>query len=400
MEENFHGLQDKSNKMKVKPLCDVFGRCGGCKFQDIEYSAQIAIKRNDIYELLNRAGIFWSKEKLQIFFKNEYFYRSRMDFIFSENGCGLRERGKFYKIVNFDKCYIATDKINQILREVNVWFKNNIQKEEVFDVRKKTGVLRYCVVRAAVFTDDSLITFIINKDAEKEVIDQIIEKIKLFSMRTSVKSVLYGFVKHNTDISITDEFFVLKGKDFINEKLANIDYYYHSQGFFQNNPVLTLDIMFYLKSKIKDKYDLLLDMFGGVGTFGIFLFDYAKDVIVLDNNKYADIYARKNIEANKRLNMTFIKIDVLNVKKLLPLVKGKKSIFIIDPPRAGLHKKAIKFIIDTLPEKIFYISCNPVKFIEDFKYMEKKYRIADFALFDMFPQTPHIESVAELEIKR
>lgn len=400
MEENFHGLQDKSNKMKVTPLCDVFGRCGGCKFQDIEYSAQIAIKKNDIYELLNRAGIFWPKEKLQIFFKNEYYYRNRMDFIFSENGCGLREKGKFYKIVNFDKCYIATEKINQILGEVNVWFKNNIQKEEVFDIRKKTGVLRYCVVRAAVFTDDSLMTFILNKDAEKEITDQTIEKVKLFSRQTNVRNVLYGFVKHNTDVSITDEFFVLKGNEFTNEKLANMDYFYHSQGFFQSNPGLTLDIMFYIKSKIKDKYDLLLDMFGGVGTFGIFLFDYAKDIIIFDNNKYADIYARKNIEANKKLNVTFIKTDILNVENLLSLVKGKKSIFIIDPPRAGLHKKAIKFIIDTLPEKIFYISCNPVKFIEDFKNMDKKYSIADFALFDMFPQTPHIESVAELEIKR
>lgn len=380
--------------MKITPLCNVFGKCGGCKFQDTEYSAQISIKKNDIYELLSRNGISWSLEKSQIFFKNEYFYRNRMDFIISENGCGLREKGKFYKIVNFDKCYIANEKINKILSEVNSWLNNNIKKEEIFDTRKKTGILRYCVIRVGVYTDDSLITFILNKDAEQEKINSVIDKIKIFLNKPIVKNVLYGFVKHNTDISITDDFFILKGNDFINEKLANVNYFYHSQGFFQNNPGLTIDIMFYIKDRIKDKYDLLLDMYGGVGTFGIFLSDYAKDTIIFDNNKYADIYAKKNIEINKKLNITFIKSDIQNIKNLLSLVKGKKSIFVIDPPRSGMHKNAKKFILDTLPEKIFYISCNPVKFIEDFKDLDKKYNMVDFALFDMFPQTPHIECVA------
>ncbi len=382
--------------MKITPLCNVFGKCGGCKFQDIEYSAQIAMKRNDIYELLNRTGISFSKEKIKIYFKNEYYYRNRMDFIISLDGCGLREKGKFYKIINFNKCYIAADRINELLQEINGWIKKDIQKEEIFDIKKKTGILRYSVIRTGIFTGDTLITFILNKDAEKEKIDKIIEKIKLFTEKTKALKVLYGFVRHNTDVSITDEFVILKGNEFIKERLANLNYYYHSQGFFQSNSGVAIDMIFYIKEKIKEKYDLLFDMFGGVGTFGIFMSEYAKDVIIFDNNKYAEICANKNIEINNKTNIKFIKQDVLNIENLLPEVKGRKSIYIIDPPRAGLHKKAIKFILETLPEKIFYISCNPVKFIEDYKNIDKKYDIVDFALFDMFPQTPHIESVAEL----
>ncbi|MBP7792062.1 MAG: 23S rRNA (uracil(1939)-C(5))-methyltransferase RlmD [Candidatus Goldbacteria bacterium] len=386
--------------MKITPLCDVFGKCGGCKFQDVEYSAQIAIKKNDIYELLNRSGISWPKERIKIFFKNEYYYRNRMDLILSEDGCGLREKGKFYKIVNFNRCHIASEKINRLLSEVNLWMRDNVQKEEIFDIRKKTGNLRYCVIRAGIFTDDNSIMFILNKDAEKEKTERMIDKIRLFTQRTNSKNVLCGFVKHNTDVSITDDFFILKGTEFINEKIFNVNYRYHSQGFFQSNPGVTTDMLFYIKDKIKEKYDLLFDMFGGIGTFGIFLSDFAKDVIVFDNNKYADVYAKKNIEINGKQNIIFVKDDIQNVGGLTSSVKDKKSVFIIDPPRAGLHKRAIKFILDTLPEKIFYISCNPVKFVEDFKNIDKKYSLIDFALFDMFPQTPHVESIAELELKR
>ncbi|MCX8094270.1 MAG: 23S rRNA (uracil(1939)-C(5))-methyltransferase RlmD [Candidatus Goldbacteria bacterium] len=384
--------------MKVTPLCDVFGRCGGCTYQDIDYSAQIVIKKNNVFELLNRAGIPISKDSIQIFYKNEFYYRNRMDFIFSEKGCGLREKGKFYKIVNFDRCYIAAEKINQLLKEVNYWSKDLIS-EDIFDIKKKRGVLRYCVIRTGIFTGDTLITFILNKDADTEKTKAIIEKIKEFSDKTTAANVLYGFVRCNTDVSITDEFFILKGSEFIREKLLDVDFFYHSQGFFQNNPALILDMVFYIKDRVKNHYDLLIDMFCGVGTFGIFLSGFAKDVLIFDNNKYAELCALKNIEINKKPSIEFKRMDILDVEKLLPVVKGKKSIFIIDPPRAGLHKKAINFILSTLPEKIFYISCNPVKFIEDFKSLDKKYKIINFALFDMFPQTPHIESVAEMERK-
>jgi|DewCreStandDraft_4_1066084.scaffolds.fasta_scaffold03592_8 23S rRNA (uracil-5-)-methyltransferase RumA len=386
--------------MKATPLCNVFGRCGGCKYQDIDYSAQIVIKKNDAFELFKRNGIPFYQQNLNIFFKNEYYYRNRMDFIISKDGCGLREKGKFHKIVNFDKCFIANEKINKILSETNQWIKNYIKEDEVFDIRKKTGVLRYCVIRAGFFTDDTLVTFILNKEAEKEKIEKVLEKLKLFISQSGAKSVLYGFVKHNTDISITDEFFVLKGKEFLEEKISDIRYFYHSQGFFQSNIGITTDIMFYIKDKIKDKYDLLLDMFGGVGTFGIFLSDVAKEVIIFDNNKYEEEMAVKNINENKRLNIIFKRLDILNVQDLLQSVKDRKSIFIADPPRTGLHKKAINFILDTLPEKIFYISCNILKFIENYKEIDKRYIIKSFALFDMFPHTPHLESVAELELKK
>ncbi|MCX7698540.1 MAG: 23S rRNA (uracil(1939)-C(5))-methyltransferase RlmD [Candidatus Goldbacteria bacterium] len=384
--------------MKIIPLCEVFGRCGGCAYQDIDYSAQIVIKKNNVFELLNRAGIPILKDNIRIFYKNEFYYRNRMDFIFSEKGCGLREKGKFYKIVNFDRCYIAAERINQLLKEVNNWSKDLIS-EDIFDIKKKKGVLRYCVIRNAIFTDDTLITFILNKDADTEKIKAIIEKIKEFSNKTTAKNVLYGFVRYNTDVSITDEFFILKGSEFIREKLLDVDFFYHSQGFFQSNPAMILDMFFYIKDRIKDHYDLLVDMFCGVGTFGIFLSGFAKNVLIFDNNKYAELCALKNIEINKKFNIRFERMDILDVEKLLPVVKGKKCIFIIDPPRAGLHKKAINFILSALPEKIFYISCNPAKFVEDFKYLNEKYNIIDFALFDMFPQTPHIESVTEIERK-
>jgi 23S rRNA (uracil-5-)-methyltransferase RumA len=384
--------------MSVTPRCPVFGKCGGCSYQDKEYSAQLVIKRQETEQAFSRTGVaIPGSSDMKFFFKNEYFYRNRMDFVFTPDGLGLREKGKFSKLINFEICYISNDVINRLLAEVNAWYRANKEKLEVFDVLKRKGTLRYAVTRGSFFSKDSSITFIMNKDSDK--IPEHIAMIKEFAAGSSANNVLYGFVKYNTDVSAVNDCVVVKGSDCLEENLGGMKYLYHTQGFFQNNSLVTMDMIFYMKEKIKEKYDVLLDMFGGVGTFGIFFADLAGDAIVVDNNKMSAACAEKNIINNGKRNVQFKEMDAMEIDAVSPWLIGKKCIYILDPPRTGLHKKTIKFIRQMKPAKILYVSCNQARLAEDIKELEELYSFADFAVFDMFPQARHIESVATLELK-
>jgi 23S rRNA (uracil1939-C5)-methyltransferase len=382
----------------VQPKCPVFGKCGGCTYQDKEYSAQLVIKKQETEMAFKRAGVeIPDLENMKFFVKDEYFYRNRMDFAFNENGLGLREKGKFNKLVGFETCYISNEAINSSLADVNAWFRSNKDKLEVFDVVKRNGTLRYAVCRGSFFSKDSSITFILNKDSDK--LEHHISMIKEFAASSKANNILYGLVKYNTDVSTVEDAVVVKGSDCLVEHLGGLKYLYHTQGFFQNNSLVTMDMIFYMKDKIKEKYPMLLDLFGGVGTFGIFYADMADEVLVVDNSKTGGMCAEKNILNSGKRNVIFKEADAMEIEKISPWLVGKKSIYIMDPPRVGLHKKTIKFINAMKPEKILYVSCNQARLAEDIRDLFENYVFKDFAMFDMFPQARHVESVAELDLK-
>jgi 23S rRNA (uracil-5-)-methyltransferase RumA len=382
----------------TQPKCPVFGLCGGCTYQDKEYSAQLVIKKQETEQAFRRAGVeIPDAQNMKMFVKDEYFYRNRMDFAFNENGLGLREKGKFNKLVGFEVCYISNQVINDLLAEVNAWYRANKDKLEVFDVVKRTGTLRYAVSRGSFFSRDSSITFIMNKDSDK--LEQHINMIKEFAAGSKANNILYGMVKHVTDVSTVEDAVVVKGGDTLVENLGPLKYLYHTQGFFQNNSLVTMDMIFYMKDKIKEKYPMLLDLFGGVGTFGIFYADMADEVLIVDNNKAGGACAQKNIINSGKKNVIFREADAAEIDKISPWLVGKKSLYIMDPPRTGLHKKTIKFINAMKPEKILYVSCNQARLAEDIRDLSENYTFKDFALFDMFPQARHVESVAELDLK-
>lgn len=377
----------------------MFGKCGGCTYQNIEYSAQLVLKKQETEAAFRRAGVELpvSPENMKFFVKNEYYYRNRMDFAFNENGLGLREKGKFNKLVGFEECFISNEVINGLLAEVNAWYRANKEKLEVFDVFKRKGTLRYAVCRGSFFSKDSAITFILNRDSEK--LGHHIDMIREFAAKSKANNILYGTVQYNTDVSSVDDCVVAKGGDCLMEQLGPVKYMYHTQGFFQNNSLVTMDMIFYMKEKIREKYPLLLDLFGGVGTFGIFFADMAEEVIISDNSKTGGACAEKNIINSGKKNVIYRDADAADMEKISPWLIGKKSFYIMDPPRVGLHKKTIKFINKMKPEKILYVSCNQVRLAEDIRDLSGNYVFKDFAMFDMFPQARHVESIAELTVK-
>jgi len=362
------------------PLCPYFTKCGGCTFQHIDYSLQVEQKRKALVQALNDVEI-------KVFSGKEYAYRNRMDFVFHSQGLGLRERGKWYSIVDIQKCVISDAKINQLLQEVQLYFPN----PDSFDVRKHTGTFRYAVIRVTSIGDSS-VSFVLNEDSSR--LGEAVEKIKQFATKTTAKNIMIAAVPAHTDVSISEDSSVIKGSEYLQEKLLGKKFYFPIQGFFQNNSPMASKMQEYVHSTLQ-QYSTssvhLLDLYGGVGTFGIINADLFAGITIIDLGLSIDA-AKKNLEENKIVNGTALNLDAAQLKKIsLP-----KLLFVItDPPRTGMDAKTIDQLNVLQPEVIIYISCHVAQLAKELTKL-KKYGIKSAALFDLFPQTNHSEAVVEL----
>lgn len=363
-----------------KAICPYFGVCGGCSAQHIEYELQLENKKKMLSSALEFPDI-------QVFSGNEFWYRNRMDMVFHPTGIGFREKGKWWKAVDVKECMISNKRLNELISEVRDFFK----EIDAFDVKKHTGTFRYAVIRTP--SQDSDISFVLNSDSTR--LSDALARVGEFAKITSSNNVLAAYVKPKSDLSVTEECFVIKGSDMLHETYFGKTFFYSAQGFFQNNYEMALKMHEYCH-KLLSFYDTgkahLLDLYGGVGTFGILNSDLFKNVTIVESYEPSILAAKRNIQAN---NVTNADAIVLDAKKLKNLDLPKPLFIITDPPRSGMHPETIHQLQKLEPEVIIYVSCNPQQVSKDIPKF-KDYKIKSAALFDLFPQTLHMESVIEL----
>ena len=368
----------------AEPKCPYFGKCGGCSFQHIDYATQLENKKKTLFNSVNF-------ENILLFQGNEYGYRNRMDMVFHSGGIGFREKGTWKRVIDVERCEISNPKLNQLISEVRDSFGAGIDS---FGLVRHNGTFRYAVIRAP--ENDSAISFVLNGDSAK--LDSAIEKIKDFSKRASANSILVARVPKNSDVSISADYFVVKGLEFISETYLGKKFLFPVQGFFQNNYAMASEMHNYVNNILNDyetKEAHLLDLYAGVGTFGIINSDMFKDVKIVEFEGPSIECARKNIAENKIANAEAIALDAKYLKKL----EFEKPLFVItDPPRSGMHPRAIEQLNELKPELIIYVSCNANQLGKDIPKF-KDYAIKSAALFDLFPQTPHFETVVELALR-
>lgn len=376
----------------AEPICPYFGECGGCSTQHIGYALQLENKK----KTLGRAVACNDINNIKVFSGNPCNYRNRMDFIFHSSGLGLRKNRKWQETVDIERCAISDERLNTILKEIRDFFSDAYRAGHIdhFDIKKNTGTFRYAVIRAP--QHDSSVSFVLNSGSAR--LEEAAEKIKKFAEITSAGNVLITYVPPDTDMSISDDFFVVKGKDMLKETYMGRDFEYSAQGFFQNNSEMAEKMQEYCNGILK-KYGLektkkahLLDLYGGVGTFGIINADLFSGVTIVENVKQCIDAANRNIGINGIKNAKAVLLDAAQLRKLsLP-----KPLFVItDPPRSGMHLKTIRQLNELKPEVIIYVSCNPEQLGKDIPKF-KGYLIKSAALFDLFPQTNHAEGVVEL----
>ncbi|MCX7973864.1 MAG: RsmD family RNA methyltransferase [Candidatus Aminicenantes bacterium] len=367
----------------AEPLCPYFRQCGGCLYQHLDYQDQLKRKANEL-------SLATGSQDIEIFSGEPYYYRTRMDFIFHHQGLGLRERHRWWRIVNIDKCVIATQSLNHLAKQIRDYF----QEIDAFDVKSKIGTFRFAVIRTP--PTDSSISFVLNKEAGNLPI--ALDQITHFAQITSAKNVVVTFVPPNRDVSISDDFQVIRGKPFLEEEIQGKKFLYPVQGFFQTNHEMTEKLHQYCRS-ILEKYagrrTYLLDLYAGVGTFGLLNADLFRQVYLLENYEPAIQAANENITNLGLKNVSPILEDAQNIHRI---TFPSPLIVVVDPPRSGLHPKVLKHLNHLRPRALLYISCNVQRLRHDLAALSD-YRIQKVALFDFFPQTPHLEAVVEFRLK-
>jgi 23S rRNA (uracil-5-)-methyltransferase RumA len=365
-----------------EPRCPHFRKCGGCSAQHIDYELQLSNKQKKVAD---SAGV--DAEPVSVFSGDEYGYRNRMDFIFHPGGIGFRRKGDWRSVVDVEQCAISNARLNSLALEV----RNSFEGVDHFDVRKKKGLFRYAVIRTP--TPGASVSFVLNPDSSN--VGSAIEKIKQFASQTSAENIIVTYVKPNTDVSTSDDFFVVKGSELLSEKLMGKEFLFPVQGFFQNNTAVANKMHEHVNGLLKG-YDTedayLLDLYAGVGTFGINNAALFKKVTLVEGYAKSIEIAKKNIKLNKAANCEAFALEDRQLKRL----ETCPPLYVVtDPPRSGMHPKAVQWLNRAEPEVIIYVSCNPAQLS---KHLPKfrEYFVKSVAMFDMFPQTPHCEAVVEL----
>lgn len=362
------------------PRCPYFGACGGCSLQNVSYSAQVEEKALGLRRSIGDVP-------LKVIVGPEFGYRNRLDLTFHPEGLGFRKKGKWHTIVNVERCEIATPEVNSLITEAREFF----QGADMFDLRKKTGSFRYAVLRGT--KTDSAASIVLNKDSAE--LEEAKEKVRLFAQKTSAKNVLITYVGSQSGVSISEEFDVVLGRESMHETILGRTLRFSIQGFFQTNSVMAEKMHEYTRELItaEGRPDVLLDLYGGVGAFAVVNANLFKKVVTVENFQGCTDSAKENAAIN---NLSNIEAFCLDAKDIGSLQLAKGSLAIVDPPRAGMHPKAAKAIVELAPKRLIFISCNP-KILGEQLALLSGYKIKSAALFDFFPQTEHAEAVLEME---
>ena len=404
----------KESNLRIDPPCPMFSKCGGCRWQNMDYNTQLKYKKQIVENHLKIDNLPIIKAP------DPFYYRNKMEFTFAEddNGkilLGLHEVGKFYNIVSLKKCFLQAPEANQILESIQTFLsdttKSFFNKIKPYNKRSHEGILRYLIFRNA--TSGIVVNLVTNDilDCEQKIFDdfseQFVAHLKQFPHITGI---IWSISESISDaVKITKEK-LLYGVNYLEEKISNTIYRFDNKSFFQTNTAATkilYDIVKeYFLSAVKrnnwGKKLYLLDLYCGVGSIGLYLAEHVEKVIGVELVPEAIEQAKVNAKLNNYSHCHFFKGDVQDIlrsedsnKELLASEKIK--ILTIDPPRSGITKKALKAIINKNIPVIIYVSCNPTTLARDLEVLkEADYNIEKITLVDMFPQTYHVENVVLL----
>lgn len=394
--------------MRELGRCKFCNYCGGCKWQQLEYSKQLKYKKDHVVGSLEHIGkLKGIKVNDVIGSDNVFSYRNKMEFSCSphrwlmpeeledENvkkdfGLGLHVPGAFDKVIDIDECVIMPELGNQILEDVRQYIRNS--KLPAYHLRSHKGFWRFIMLRHSVAYDEWMVN-IVTKTRELDTVRHLAEK--LVKKYPQIKSVMNNITNAKSGVSTGQEEICLDGEDHIVEKLGDFIFKISANSFFQTNTKACEK----LYSKVSEYAALtgketVLDLYSGTGTIPIWLSGQARTVCGIEIVESAVLDAKQNAALNKINNCEFLLGDI---KDVLPKMSEAPDVMIIDPPRVGMHKSVVKQVLNMAPKKIVYVSCNPSTLARDLEMLADSYSILEVQPVDMFPHTYHIESVALLE---
>lgn len=377
--------------------CKHFGICGGCRYQNLSYEQQLDLKKRQVEELIEKNGLSFAIENIYGSPITEG-YRNKMEFTFGDEekdgplALGMHKKNSFYDIVTLDDCRIVDPDFNVLLQAILKYFKE--KGETYFHKIRHEGFLRHLVMRRSVKTGDILINLVTTTQSrldESEFVNMILSQ----KIDGKVVGILHTLNDNLADVVQSDETKTLYGQDYFYEYLYNMRFKISPFSFFQTNTlgaeVLYDQVREYV-GETKDK--LVYDLYTGTGTIAQMLAPVASKVVGVEIVEEAVEAAKKNAVDNHLDNCEFIAGDVL---KVVDNLTQKPDILVLDPPRDGIHPKALTKIINFNVDEMVYVSCKPTSLMRDLLvFREAGYEVKRCCLVDMFPGTVHVETVVLL----
>ncbi len=404
----------EKSPLQTEEECAYFGKCGGCMYQGVPYQEQLRIKETQVKNLLTPVLQNAGYELDEIFegVKESprcLAYRNKMEFSFGDEikdgplSLGMHKRGSFHDIVTVDGCRIVDEDYSKILRGVLDFFTEH--QVPFYHKMSHVGYLRHLLVRKAVKTGEILIDLVtttqpIEGADTKELLSEMAATICALKLEGTVVGILHTENDSVADAVINEHTELLYGQDHFEEELLGLQFSISPFSFFQTNSLGAEVLYETAREYVADAGNgkIVYDLYSGTGTIAQILAPVAKEVIGVEIIEEAVEAAKENAKRNRLGNCEFLAGDVL---KVLDDIEQKPDFIVLDPPRDGIHPKALEKIISYGVEKMVYISCKPTSLARDLEVLlARGYEAERICCVDMFPQTTGIETVVLLSHKK
>ena len=383
---------------EIEAPCPHFGVCGGCSSQNLTYEKQLELLSDEVCELFEGKDLPMGMYLGVKGSENTWEYRNKMEFTFGdlEKGgeltLGMHMKGKSFGVLTVDKCMIVDEDFRKVLTVTVEYFRK--QNLPYYRVMKREGYLRHLVVRKASNTGELMVNLVTTTQIDFDL-SEYTELLKSQTYKGKLVSVLHTENDSFSDAVVPEKVNILYGRDYIIEELLDLKFKISPFSFFQTNSrgaeslySIVRDFMGNGDNKV------VFDLYCGTGTIGQIAAPNAKKVIGLELIEEAVEAAKENAKLNGLDNCEFIAGDVAETIKQ---VKVKPDIIILDPPRSGVSPKALDYVIKFNAKEIIYVSCNPKTMVDNLEtLLAAGYKVEKSKVKDMFPNTPHAETVVRL----
>lgn len=411
---------EEPSKVEIASPCPHFGECGGCTYLSLPYEEQLKTKEEQVKKLLD--GVLAAQDEEWKFegikeSPRQYFYRNKMEFSFGDEykdgplSLGMHKRGSFYDIVTVQDCQIVDEDYRSILMLTREYFDGI----PFYHRLRHDGYLRHLLVRKAVKTGEILVALVTTSQFqgnESEILDKWKNKILNLDLTGKITGVLHIVNDSVADVVQSESTDILYGQDYFYEELLGLKFKISTFSFFQTNS-LGAEVLYetareYIgdlsgekqtagQENAEQQGKVVFDLYSGTGTIAQLMAPAAKKVIGVEIVEEAVEAAKRNAEMNGLHNCEFIAGDVLQV---LDEITEKPDMIILDPPRDGIHPKALKKIIGYGIDRMVYISCKPTSLVRDLEvFLENGYVVERAVAVDQFPWTANVETVILLSRK-
>ena len=384
-----------------EPVCSIFPECGGCMYQTMSYEEQLKMKAGQVKEILDDAVKGdWCFEGIKPS-PQEFAYRNKMEFSFGDEykdgplSLGLHKKGSTYDVLTASDCKLVHEDMTKILSCVLAYFKE--KKTSYYRKMQHIGYLRHLLLRRGEYTQEILVNLVTTSQEELDL-QPLVQALLELELKGRIVGILHIVNDSLSDVVQSDETRVLYGQEDFYEKLLNLEFKVTPFSFFQPNSKAAEVLYSTVREYIGDIQDMtVFDLFSGTGTIAQLLAPVAKEVIGVEIVREAVEAARENAAHNGLSNCKFIAGDVF---KVLDEIEEKPDVIVLDPPRDGIHPKALPKILDYGVEKIVYISCKVTSLARDLEMIQAKgYKVEKCVAVDQFCQTVHVETIVLLQRK-